>query len=942
MEEQPPQAHIFGSVYSFSEEARLRVHSNDDATIAMLFDLYADYINTEKERAHHVYNVAKLERLAETISKKTKAALSATGKGEAAQSDNNFTAEAPAPILVLHETISKSWRIEPGLRTSIPRRLLKPTIFESIANLANCRISFNAGTNLMTVKGDNDQSVDETIKKLDNLVKAFSLCYAQPSIYNFHSWEAEPMGVSFRALALGGVGTYTQKSTTVIHSTSSLHLPQLSDFSIIVLVDDEREMTTKSSPKDTRAKISPFRRDLWHDAQIRPHGKQLRENPRYPFATEPAPATVAEWVEKTPHTTHDPSKPLKEVNELPADVSPAVVQVNHENGTGTSSRKRYARNRKAPGMPDISEDDPTALHSHVPDLGEDNVRQNLIEIEVDIQKAGEIPTLTPMADSALSSYKTPSQSDGRGSVLLEYRPATPSTPLSAAPQDLLTGAEQPATNTILESPLTPTPKAAMFSAPIATPRSTPSTIPKASPNSLANPTCASNAQRKVSRTSKTSSLLQDRHQQPAWMAERNPNAKAKAAQNPLSLIGGTDPVPNARPLSYLAAAKQGNARQGTPAQTRERLAVGSEVQSRRFHKTMNQKMAKSFELNILQATNSAMIQQLKPVRAFRGIVKLEIEIGRILVKNATLPSNIAAGRIFSLSDWSLMLSTQGGTTQTVFAHMLPILDKDIGFLAALKRDSRPLFADNTSECSVSFHLLCGTRLADEEVILEVSNSGSVRVLGTEHLVASMQWHFPKRQWDARMAVKIREQIYDYQEAAAVITRTWTVVPGVKQNTAQISAELGNSGLYFKSACMLREANFRCLTDPDMIISCTEVQNLGPAKERTRYKSIQTDPYKLRKDGDLWWEIRLRSSTINQQLRENENLTLGDLANWKAEDITQGDVVKRFHALAADIVSQIDGIGVAVNKPSVKAATAATSVAARSELLSRASEAASYW
>ncbi|KAL8703503.1 MAG: hypothetical protein Q9201_003313 [Fulgogasparrea decipioides] len=924
---------------------RLRVHSNDDETITMLFDLYADYINTEKERAHDVYNLAKLERLAETISKKTKAASSATGEDEAAQVDNNFTANAPVPMLVPHEPISKSWRIEPGLRTSIPRRLLKPTVFESIANLASCRISFNAGSDQMSVKGDNDQSVDETVEKLDNLVKAFSLCYAQPSIYNFYSSEAEPMGVSFRVLGLGEDETYTQKFTTVIHSIGSLHLPQLSDFGVVVLVNDERGMTNKSSSNITKPKTSPLRRDLWHDAPICPHGKQPREHPRYPFPTEPAPATVAEWIEKTPHTTYDPSKPLKEVNELPANVSPAVVQVNYGSSTGISSRKRYTRNRKAPGMPDISEDDSTALNSHAFDLGEDNTQQNLIEIEVDTHETEMIPNSTPIADSALSSYQNPSHSDGRGSALPDQRPATPSTMLSAAPQDLLTGAEEPAAKSCLESPLTPTPKAAKFSASVASPRSTLLTTTRSSPNSPAKPACASNPPRKPSRTSKSSSPLQDRHQQPAWMAERNPNAKAKAAQISLSLIRGMDAVPNAQPLSYLAAAKQGSARHGTPAsssQVRERLAAGSELQPRRFHKTMNQKMARSIELNIIQATKSAIIQLLQPTRAFRGIVRLEVDIGHILVKNQTLPLQIATGRTFSMNDWSLLFSTQGGTTQTVFTHMLPILDKDIGFLAALKHDSRPIFADEPSECSVRFHLLCGTRLADEEVALEISNSGSVQVLGTEHLVGAMQWHFPKRQWDSRIAVKIREQIQDYQDAVAAITKTWTVIPSVKQKTAQISAELGNSGLYFKRAYMLREASFRCLTDPDMVMSCTEVQHLGPAKERTRYDSIQRDPSKLRIDGDLWWEVRLRSSTTNQQLQENENLSLGNLANWKAEDITQGDVVKRFHALGADVVSQIDGIGVTVNKPSVNKVTVATSVADRSELLSRASEAASYW
>lgn len=79
------------------------------------------------------------------------------------------------PVLVSHEMVSKVWCLEhqDGLESQLPKRLLKLSIFEAIGKLTNCRIITGIDTAVLTVKGDNDQDVDQAIEKFGKLAKAF-------------------------------------------------------------------------------------------------------------------------------------------------------------------------------------------------------------------------------------------------------------------------------------------------------------------------------------------------------------------------------------------------------------------------------------------------------------------------------------------------------------------------------------------------------------------------------------------------------------------------------------------------------------------------------------------------------------------------------------------------------------------------------------------------
>ena len=60
---------------------------------------------------------------------------------------------------------------------------------------------------------------------------------------------------------------------------------------------------------------------------------------------------------------------------------------------------------------------------------------------------------------------------------------------------------------------------------------------------------------------------------------------------------------------------------------------------------------------------------------------------------------------------------------------------------------------------------------------------------------------------------------------------------------------------------------------------------------------------------LWWEVSVSSQQVSDNLKENDTLELGEKAQWKAEQIVDNGVVGDLYALAQEIVTRIDHVGV---------------------------------
>ncbi|KAL9585651.1 MAG: hypothetical protein Q9212_001388 [Teloschistes hypoglaucus] len=904
------------------------------------------------------------------------------------------------------------------MRRRIPSRLMKPILFNAIANSANCYIIFENERGVMTVKGDDSQNIKTTTKKLDNVAEAFSIFCASPRLFDFHSWETESSGVSLSVIDLAHEEARDQMLTTIIDPNSA-QAPKLADLGIVAMAKNGGIVRPVRSGHLQKTVLSSPRTDFWHDMPVLAHGKQpsipllrshiliravpARQPHDVPVQPHAVPTTIEEWVERTLRST---PLPLNEV--------PPLDEVMVDGNRSGPNQERRARVRRAPepkhdlpaappehNLPAVSpkhhlpaassrfdlpaasptNDQPAAslklidieeevtaeptndLPAVLPKYSLSAALAELIDIEEGFipEPTNDRPVVLPKYDQPAGSpnlidideyvVPEPAPTSTSGSIVSSYKTASQFGTRGLS-QDLLTGEQEPIWINSA-SPLAPGVSAPLAQNVTATTFSHPRTN-----LDFQTPSTLSIAHKRFTTSKSSASQLLGQTQDPPWV-NRNPVAKAKEIEAPalIEVMNAGNSRPSiAKQTSYSAAAKRGGnagpglrgspngALQGSSPQLQEQLQVNSEVQSRQFHRTMNQKAANPGPIDLVDASRSATMQILQSVGAFKGTLKLEVDIGRILIKTGTLPATITTGTRFDLRDWSSLFisSSQSPGANTWFTNALPASDMDMSHLMHLKSSGgRKLFPESPSSCSASYQFLCGTNTGDEELVVQVANggSGSVQVLSTEYLAGAVQWHFPRRQWDARLAVKATEKIGDYQKAVVSITDTLSVTPSPNKKSLVLAAELGDSGLFFRSARMLREAKFAI--DKDIVISCVEVQNLGPAQERTRYQSLKRGREAVRKDGDLWWEMKVCSTKTNALLQQSEDLTLGERAKWEAEDIIKGETLQRLHSLATDIVAQIDGMGLAIRETAA-VPTSTISVGARSELPSRASQASSFW
>ncbi|KAL8866709.1 MAG: hypothetical protein Q9174_006136 [Haloplaca sp. 1 TL-2023] len=848
--------------------------------------------------------ISKLERHTKTL---TRADIRRPNLDDAENVQNYQGLDLPS-VLVPHETVIRKWTIQAGLRSKMPKRLLTHAVFESVV-MPDCRLVFGAELGAMDVKGDTEKTIDETIQRLKILEKAITLRYTPTQVYNAHDCQGlQSTGLEFRLTALGSRHALRQTSTTMLSSDSPVSPESLG---ILVMVTKNADSTTPSSSglvKDGLAGL-PTKGNVWHGPLIAtykpPQLSPTNSTTRPEISPQRTPNTVAEWIESVPLHISDPLRPLKEMNGVTkSDSVPLDAQTSAESNAMTPIKKKYARVRKVPGTQPIPEASNPLSHdlnrlSHAPELS---------AVPHDPYCVSPVSQPLAIPQDLLTAPNSPSHN-------LKLLSSTDQP--SETVQDLLTGEEQPSVDYPLDAVLHPTPISALtaMSHPVLTPA-----VPRATMHPIQDERRSSKTSTKPARslrasTNFTSQSHSQEQQQPAWMS-RNPQVKAREAKKSVSLIDDTEAIPkNSMLLSYAEMAKRGGKKASGASftdQHYDRLHDTSEVHTRQTHKTMNQKTPKSTdESTLLQTTSSAASQILERTRAYRGIIRLEVDIGRVFVQLSSVPPRLAQGYTFSTNEWRLLFGTPAGSTETLFTNRLPASEKEMRHVTSIKHpDGRNMFSKDPSANSVRYRFLCGSRLGDEDVVLEVSSDGYVQALSDDHIAGAVQWHFSSL-WDARIAVKATEQISDYNDAIATLSDSLSVIPSLKKDTMTLSAELGTSSLYFKSAHILRDITFVCQTDPDLAMVCTNVQSLGPVQDRTRFSSSSMDASAVKKgDSNTWWEVRLRSKKILAQLRENENLSMGTLATWEPEKVIGGDVIKRLHSLSADVVCQIDGIGVA--------------------------------
>ena len=411
----------------------------------------------------------------------------------------------------------------------------------------------------------------------------------------------------------------------------------------------------------------------------------------------------------------------------------------------------------------------------------------------------------------------------------------------------------------------------------------------------------------------------------ARLPELNPPYIPSRSNTP-SIKSRADPTPDWA-ASIISTAQEGQlidlGEAATPAnQAKGRVQQRSEVETRKFRNTMRQRKAPPATL---QATTSATIAYdaagthlLKLVRSVQGCVEIQTTIGRFFVDNKSGSTQWRKSS-FAIAQWHEVFPNKQGQVR-FDAHLTDRITtraSDADFIVDLRLSSgRQMFVKESYERKTFYRFTCfASHKEDDELIVEVDGEGNgeFNVCSASKLFGSINWHFPRRYWDASLTIHAsRQSSLEQRQAAASLVENLIVVPSADQKSINLYTNIGSKALTIKSVQLRRETRHRSVIYPDLLLRLSEVEELAiepSALAQDQECRAYSKPRKQMVNEDrLWWEASLVSARATRAFTENKLLELGETAKWTAEGLIEDGVVKHMSFLARDVVTRIDSVG----------------------------------
>ena len=323
----------------------------------------------------------------------------------------------------------------------------------------------------------------------------------------------------------------------------------------------------------------------------------------------------------------------------------------------------------------------------------------------------------------------------------------------------------------------------------------------------------------------------------------------------------------------------------------------------------------------------------------RGPVVFEVGIGRLLI-NHQIGSAEFKTNPFSLSEWfsAFPVKPSLGRLETRFTPRLTTSLEDVeSILNTRLPKARRLFEDDTSQQpvlrTVKYVFSCKSKQGNQITIV-VDEDGAFKILGGEILVGSLDFHFPRRSWDASLRLRTSSlRSIDYHEQVESIVRNLKIYTWPDRPTLNLSTQTIDEELVIQSIVVRRETFHPSKVYPDLLLRLCEVQDLQACKQGLHYDGGIQDRQSMIDAGRYWWEASITSLNATSILEENDKLEIGDIATWDAKTIIEKGIVRDLYSLANDLVTRIDSVGLH-NKglKSNLASSANTMSMKRSELL----------
>lgn len=177
------------------------------------------------------------------------------------------------------------------------------------------------------------------------------------------------------------------------------------------------------------------------------------------------------------------------------------------------------------------------------------------------------------------------------------------------------------------------------------------------------------------------------------------------------------------------------------------------------------------------------------------------------------------------------------------------------------------------------------------------------------MIGALNWHFPRRFWDARLTVRSSEPLSsDICNSVKEMVDNLCIRPSQDQKTFELSTKIETGDLRIQSITLHRETRHAASDYKDILLHLLEVQELNLSHQETDYQAtLPSVPNTTSPGCKIWWEVSLSSVLATDTFKQNEASELGDLARWTPEKVCKNSV-KDLSYVARDLVTQIDAVG----------------------------------
>lgn len=213
-------------------------------------------------------------------------------------------------------------------------------------------------------------------------------------------------------------------------------------------------------------------------------------------------------------------------------------------------------------------------------------------------------------------------------------------------------------------------------------------------------------------------------------------------------------------------------------------------------------------------------------------------------------------------------------------------------------------------------------------------ANSPKVRSRPKVLGALNYHFPKRMWDARLAMTTASLITDESfgcpaggiidemtsdgrilKAAKAIVDNLYIPQGEKVldfYTKTVNKDkTPNKDLKIEAVLLRRETCYRNTANVHLNLRLTETQDLViqcPTDRKYLVHAFSLAPEIMVKKQRLWWTASLSSDEAEATFKENMHLELGELAGWTPETLVNAGVIRNLSDLAQEVVTRIDNVG----------------------------------